>query len=161
MGFEATISRRTDPLTYGLDGESTTHFKKAAEGLPPVFAERLEAGGDDEAVHDTITEIVTTRLSNLVSVPKLKIAEGGSLERYGIDNMIVAAFRTQSSWHSRLTFRSCICWGMRQGRAPCVKWLKGTWLTRTVHDRLLECNEYDLCPAKTCLAGASPDPLAS
>lgn len=98
MGFEGTIPTLNDPraaiLAHSLDGESDAHSKRSADGLPPALAECLEAGGDDEAVHDTITDIITTRLSNLILVPKPKIAKADPLKKYGMDSMIAAEFRT-------------------------------------------------------------------
>ncbi|KAI9781322.1 MAG: Type I Iterative PKS [Peltula sp. TS41687] len=97
-GFEGTIPTLNDPrasiLASSLDGESDLHSKKTEAGLPPALAECLEAGGDDEAVLDIITDIIVHRLSNLILVQVEKIDRNEPLTKWGMDSMLAAEFRT-------------------------------------------------------------------
>lgn len=98
MGFEGTIPTLNDPraaiLASSLDGESDAHSKKTDAGLPPALAETLEAGGDDEAVLETIATIIVQRLANLILVQAQKIDRNMPLIRWGMDSMLAAEFRT-------------------------------------------------------------------
>lgn len=98
MGFEGTIPTLNDPraaiLASSLDGESDAHSKKTDAGLPPALAETLEAGGDGEAVLETITTIIVQRLANLILVQAPKIDRDMPLIKWGMDSMLAAEFRT-------------------------------------------------------------------
>ena len=97
MGFEGTILTLNDPcasiLTSSLDGEADLHSKKTDSGLPPVLAATLEAGGDTNAVLDTVTDIVVGRLANLILVLPSKIDREMPLMKWGMDSMLGAEYR--------------------------------------------------------------------
>ena len=98
MGFEGTIPTLNDPrasvLASSLDGESDAHSKKSDSGLPPALAQTLEAGGTDDDVLDTITDIIVARLANLILVRAEKIDAKVPLIKWGMDSMLGAEFRT-------------------------------------------------------------------
>lgn len=98
MGFEGTIPTLNDPrasiLASSLDGEADLHSKKTDSGLPPALAATLEAGGDADAVLDTLTEIVVVRLANLILVLASKIDPEMPLMKWGMDSMLGAEYRT-------------------------------------------------------------------
>lgn len=98
MGFEGTIPTLNDPrasiLASSLDGESDLHSKKTDSGLPPALAATLEAGGDQDAVLDTLTNIIVERLANLILVPAAKIDRDALLAKWGMDSMLGAEYRT-------------------------------------------------------------------
>ena len=98
MGFEGTIPTLNDPrasiLASSLDGESDLHSKKTDAGLPPALAATLEAGGDADAVLDTIVDIIVKRLANLILVPADKIGQETPLTKWGMDSMLAAEYRT-------------------------------------------------------------------
>lgn len=97
MGFEGTIPTLNDPrasiLASSLDGEADLHSKKTNSGLPPALAATLEAGGDTDAVLDTLTDIVVGRLANLILVPASKIDREMPLMKWGMDSMLGAEYR--------------------------------------------------------------------
>ena len=98
MGFEGTIPTLNDPrasiLASSLDGETDLHSKKTDSGLPPALAATLEAGGDADAVLDTLTDIILGRLANLILVPAGKIDHEMPLIKWGMDSMLAAEYRT-------------------------------------------------------------------
>lgn len=98
MGFEGTIPTFKDPraaiLASSLDGESDLHSKKTDSGLPPALAATLEAGGDKDAVLETLMDIVVGRLANLILVPAAKIDRDLPLMKWGMDSMLAAEYRT-------------------------------------------------------------------
>ncbi len=98
MGFEGTIPTLNDPrasiLASSLDGEADLHSKKTDTGLPPALAATLEAGGDADAVLETIVDIVVARLANLILVPAPKIDREMQLLKWGMDSMLGAEYRT-------------------------------------------------------------------
>lgn len=98
LGFEGTIPTLNDPragfLASSLDGETDVHSKKTDSGLPPALAATLEAGGDADAVLDTLTDIVVARLANLILVPAGKIGREMPLMKWGMDSMLAAEYRT-------------------------------------------------------------------
>lgn len=98
MGFEGTIPTLNDSraaiLASSLDGESDLHSKKTDSGLQPALAATLEAGGDEDAVLDTLMDIVVGRLANLIPVPAGKIDRDMALVKWGMDSMLAAEYRT-------------------------------------------------------------------
>ena len=98
MGFEGTIPTLNDPrasiLASSLDGGSDLHSKKTDSGLPPALAATLEAGGDADAILDTLTDIILKRLANLILVPAGKIDREMPLIKWGMDSMLAAEYRT-------------------------------------------------------------------
>ena len=98
MGFEGTIPTLNDPrasiLAASLDGESDLHSKKTDAGLPPALAATLEAGGDADAVSETLVVIIVARLANLILVPPAKIDREKPLTEWGMDSMLGAEYRT-------------------------------------------------------------------
>lgn len=122
MGFEGTIPTLNDPrasiLASSLDGEADLHSKETDSGLPPALVATLEAGGDTDAVLDTVMNIVVGRLAILILVPASNIDREMLLMKWGMDSMLGPNHRTWVFMAFAVGILSCLCWGIwsRLGR---------------------------------------------
>ena len=85
--FTAAFQRSTKVAEAGSSG------KTAGQSVPEELSEALKQDGDAATVFDTVRNLVTGKIANLILLPVEKLKPEQELGQFGLDSMLATEFR--------------------------------------------------------------------